>query len=179
MRTIAIFAVLVTTTVFADEPQPNGPALRVLEQQGVLVKGVRTGSNASPHRVTYLGLGKQWKGSGAALNAIPGHSVMLLSIHDNPRVSDATLQSLRGLDVKYVKLTNVNVTNAGVEQIASMTGIKTLSLKKVAITDDAIPALAKLQSLERLNLWGTALSPEGVAKLRIALPNCKIYASWW
>ena len=45
------------------------------------------------------------------------------------------------------------------------------------VTDAAVLGLARLDALTEVDLTGTAVSPEGVAKLREALPQCRLVSS--
>ena len=50
-----------------------------------------------------------------------------------------------------------------------------LSLDDTDITDEGLKELAKLQKLTSLGLYNTKVTKAGVAELRKALPNCRIY----
>ena len=49
-----------------------------------------------------------------------------------------------------------------------------LSVKDTQITDASIPHFIQMTHLKRLNVTGTKITPEGIAKLRNALPECEI-----
>jgi hypothetical protein len=42
------------------------------------------------------------------------------------------------------------------------------------VTDAGLEHLKSLASLKELELWDTQVTKEGLAKLKAALPNCKI-----
>ena len=49
-----------------------------------------------------------------------------------------------------------------------------LDLSGTNITDGHVESLSKLQTLQNLNVSDTAITPQGIARLRGALPKCEI-----
>ena len=183
MKRSLLIAALVSTSTLAqasaDDQSLEQSKIQTLRDQGAILLGVRRNTNTSKRRIALVSLGRQWKGGDESLKVISADSVMVLSLRENPKVSNSTLSALRGMEAKYVKIQYVQVTDEGLDHLATMTGLKTLTLKRVPVTDEGIPALIKLKSVKRLNLWGTRVTMDGAAKLRAALPDCDIkYCSW-
>ena len=183
MKLSLLIAALVSTCTLAqasaDDQNLEQPEIQTLRDQGAILSRVRLNTNTSKRRITGVSLGRQWKGGDESLKAISAYSVLVLSLRDNPKVSDSTLAALRGVEAKYVKIQYVQVTEKGLDHLATMTGMKTLTLKYVPVTDEGIPALSKLKSIKRLNLWGTRVTMDGLDKLRAALPDCDIWYNSW
>ena len=66
------------------------------------------------------------------------------------------------------------MTNAGLEHVATLTGLKHLQLNATAVTDPGLEHLLELTSLVKLELRDTKVTAAGVAKLQQALPDCQI-----
>ena len=81
----------------------------------------------------------------------------------------AHLSTLRRLDVFDTKITDVGVRN-----IVGMNGLQRLNLASTLITDGAATSISQLSALEELDVRDTKMSEVGLAKLRAALPNCRI-----
>lgn len=82
----------------------------------------------------------------------------------------AQRKSIEGLN-----LWGTGVTDRGLQELVAMKNLKNLELgENDEITDQGLVHLASLKSLRRLGLDGTNASPEGVARLRAALPDCEI-----
>ena len=93
------------------------------------------------------------------------------------KVTDKGLDALRGLrELKHLSLEQTAVTDAGLANLASLKQLEELWLMDTAVTNACIEHLAKLTNLQKLDLDFTYLTPEGVKKLRLALPQCEIYA---
>lgn len=126
------------------------------------------------------------------------------------KLTDTSLQFLRQMpQIEYLDvggaqrtdsgLWSLSLTDAGVQAIASVTGLRELRLAGTAVTSRGLESLKSLARLERLNLQGcrrlrddaatvlagfkqlkeldakdSGLSEPSVARLRAALPDCRI-----
>ena len=52
--------------------------------------------------------------------------------------------------------------------------LEKLLLDHTAVSDGSVASLSRWTKLKSLDLTGTAITPEGLARLRKALPNCEI-----
>ena len=68
--------------------------------------------------------------------------------------------------------------DAGLVHLASLPLLNDLLLTASTVTDAAIPHLSQLGSLKNLELDDTNMTLEGVERLREALPNCRIEATF-
>lgn len=67
------------------------------------------------------------------------------------------------------------ITDDGVSALSTMKQLRTLRLNRTPVTDAALTRLAALRRLESLDLTGcTAVTPEAVSALRKSLPKCKV-----
>ena len=92
---------------------------------------------------------------------------------DRTGIGDKSLEHLSQFhQLESLSLGGTKVTNEGVAYLTRLPRLHTLSLIGSPITDAAIPHLKSMQQLRIL--YVSSLSPEGIAELRKALPNCKI-----
>ena len=82
----------------------------------------------------------------------------------------AKLQRLETLQLSYTR-----ITDAGIKDVAKSQQLGSLFLTDTQITDAGIKDVAKLQKLKMLRIRGTKVTKVGVAELKEALPNCIIY----
>jgi hypothetical protein len=66
------------------------------------------------------------------------------------------------------------VTDAGIAHLAGLTTLRNLSIADTAVGDGAVPDLARLRGLRSLRCDKTRLTASGLAKLREALPDCRV-----
>jgi tetratricopeptide (TPR) repeat protein len=91
-------------------------------------------------------------------------------------VSDGGLQYLTGLDqLQLLALSGTAVSDAGLEQLQGLK-LRFLLLGFTSVSDASIETLAGMKQLEGLSLRGTRLTADGIARLKQALPNCRIVA---
>lgn len=83
---------------------------------------------------------------------------------------DIELQALHRLDVN-----GKDITDDGLKNLIGLRLLDELNLNNTPIGDKGLLHLAKLPRLRILWLKGTMASPEGVAKLKQALPGCKVH----
>ena len=85
----------------------------------------------------------------------------------------ASLSKLKRLDASGAKC-----TDADIRHLAGLQSLQELALSDNAITDASVPTLAKLESLRWINLSSTRVTPEGLSRLRRALPKLHVQESW-
>ena len=91
------------------------------------------------------------------------------------QVTDAGLVNLQGLtNLKMLGLNGTQITDAGLARLQGLTSLQVLGLDNTQVTDAGLVYLQGLTNLRRLELGKTQVTDAGVAKLRQALPNCKI-----
>lgn len=102
-------------------------------------------------------------------------------------IADLDLQSA-GLDdsdlaaidefaaLRVLRLSNNNLTDAGVAALAGMQNLEVLNLYgNASVGDDALDSLAALENLTAVYLWGTAVTPEGIERLRALRPQLEVH----
>jgi hypothetical protein len=91
-------------------------------------------------------------------------------------MTDAGLVHLADLkSLEILSLSETRVTDAGLVHLAGLKGLKQLWIDKTQVTDAGLVHLAGLNSLEYLSCFDTQVTNAGVAKLEMALPNCRAY----
>ena len=73
-----------------------------------------------------------------------------------------------------LSLRGPQVTDAGLVELAALTGLQTLVLFNTKVTDAGLKELARLKGLQELALHGTKVTDAGVAELQKELPTLKI-----
>ena len=91
------------------------------------------------------------------------------SITDDGLVHVGELSTLTELDLSSTK-----VTDAGLRHLKKLGKLKVLNLSKTTVSNIGAEDLKGLTGLTRLDLSGTQFTPNGIANLQAALPNCKI-----
>jgi hypothetical protein len=92
---------------------------------------------------------------------------------DGTKVSNAGLKILAALPkLDSLSLADTRVTGAGLEYLAASPSLESLCVSWESVSDDALTSLAKLKRLRELKV--PRATAADAAKLRAALPNCKI-----
>ncbi len=91
------------------------------------------------------------------------------------RMDDDALKTVRRLGrLTHLCLSGTMITDQGVDQLSRLTRLTVLSLAATDVSDRSVEALGGLTSLRRLDVSSTKLSGGAVARLRAALPKCRI-----
>ncbi len=116
--------------------------------------------------------------SDAGLAHLHGLAKLQLLAVQHTRVGDSGLASIARLtDLEVLWLDGTAVTSAGLRQLAALRRLRDLHLAGTAIDDSAIEPLQALTGLGSLDLSNTTVTAPGLARLRKALPQCKIQAT--
>jgi Flp pilus assembly protein TadD len=130
-------------------------------------------------------------------------SVYLHRDHCDDKVMDADLARLSGLPdldtlnlggagidgsglahlrssgkLKWLSLECTRVDDAGLAHLMGFPDLTYLNLLSTPVTDASVEVLLKLTRLETVIVSGTKVTPEGVARLRKAVPSCRVVAEW-
>ncbi len=93
----------------------------------------------------------------------------------NPIVSKELLASIIQLrQIESLSLQNTGITDNDLLSIQKMTKLKTLLLDNAKVTDEGLKTLKSFSGLTRLGMMGLNVTPQAVAELEAALPNCKV-----
>ncbi len=122
----------------------------------------------------------------AHLNELPDLTELTLA---RTQVSDAGLAHLKdlktlrrlvldGCTIRGQGLAHLKelpeLADLGAGRLAELKQLQKLSLAGSGVSDKALPPLGDLTNLRELDLTGTKVTASGIAKLKEALPNCKI-----
>ncbi len=94
---------------------------------------------------------------------------------DDP-VNDDDLKVLGGYrNLQNITLSNSKVTDAGIRHLKNVPNLTTINLSGCHITDNCIRDLIHIPKLQALFIDDTDISNQGVARLRLAMPDCSIF----
>ncbi len=93
-------------------------------------------------------------------------------------ISGPGLAHLRALDaLERVDLTGNAISAEGVKCLGECKHLRAVQLDGAAITDKTLLYLARSRTLSQVQLINTKVTPDGIAALRKALPECSVVAS--
>jgi hypothetical protein len=98
-------------------------------------------------------------------------------------ISDAGLESLRDLKklqqlyVEGGEEPNEQITDEGIDFIASLPNLERLTITRASATDSGIQRLSDLKKLKELYLTSPTVSSAALKRLRAALPDAEVHAS--
>lgn len=91
------------------------------------------------------------------------------------QITDEGLQFIRGMmSLEELTLLNTQIGNAGLSHLVGLKRLKRLDLMGTKVNDDGFELLQKLTTLESLRIIDTDISYPVYARLKMALPNCRI-----
>lgn len=91
------------------------------------------------------------------------------------RFTDAAVDPIAQLTtLKILSLAKTDIGDEAVKKLPALTKLEVLFLLGTQITDDSVDPLSQMNSLKELYLQETAVTPEGLKRLRAALPETEI-----
>jgi uncharacterized protein (TIGR03067 family) len=81
----------------------------------------------------------------------------------------AALANLRRLNLSMTA-----VDDTGLQDLAGLSHLEELYLVNADVTDDSVDTLSKLTRLKEIDLGLSKVTPQGITRLRQALPNCSV-----
>jgi hypothetical protein len=91
------------------------------------------------------------------------------------KIADAGLERLAGItSLRLLELTDTQITDAGLKHVRKLNNLTWLMLTGTKVSDVGLEELHGLSGLRTLYVERTKITDEGVAKLKEALPNCKV-----
>ncbi|MBA3481520.1 MAG: hypothetical protein H0T51_06870 [Pirellulales bacterium] len=95
---------------------------------------------------------------------------------DRAEVTDENIAALaRMSELEELSLTYTSISDEGLARIAALPSLRTLHLTGIPITDASLGSLAHAPWLREIYIRWTKVTPDGVERLRRALPNCQIH----
>jgi len=89
-----------------------------------------------------------------------------LELNHNPRVTDAGIATLSGLEnLRVLDLTSTSVTGTGLKDRSDMVSLEHLKLNDCPVTDESLAAIPRFPKLEELFLKGTEVTDTGLMGL--------------
>ena len=160
------------------------PNLVELQVAGLNVAGEFLSEVAAVSRIKRIAISSNsWAGAGEVrphlsenvvelLGRFPRLSRLSLNGSRLDRVRFSALDSLTALEV--LTLNRSEYPETALPHLSSLPKLNTLDLSHSLVGDEAVSDLSGLQELTRLDALYVRLTPDGVDRLRSALPRCRI-----
>ena len=95
------------------------------------------------------------------------------------RIGDTGLARISTMpDLRTLYLDGTRVTDAGLAEVARISTLEELSLLRDQVTDVGLTHLSNLKALRRLDVRTTQVTEPGIARLKQAIPDCKIVSDY-
>lgn len=95
----------------------------------------------------------------------------------NPRFTARGLQHLKSLKLRSLHLSNAEISDDGLAEIAELHGLEVLSLEGCIISDAGAACLTKLRNLKELDVTDTPITDDAAKRLEELLPETKVSPS--
>ncbi|MCY7356339.1 MAG: ribonuclease inhibitor, partial [Rudanella sp.] len=108
--------------------------------------------------------------------ALPALSEQLVWLKlSNTQIGDATLVQIAQLkNLHKLHLQQTNVTDAGLKNLKGLQNLAYLNLYGTVISDAGLAELTGLKNLRTIYLWQTKVTPTGLAQLKKVMPQVEI-----
>jgi serine/threonine protein kinase/WD40 repeat protein len=94
-------------------------------------------------------------------------------------ITNAGVAHLSDLNLKQLNANDTAISDAGVLHLSKHAKLETLHLERTKITDRGIALIADFATLRELNLVGVEqVTAAGIARIKLALPNCTIHTDF-
>lgn len=91
------------------------------------------------------------------------------------RITDSGLERLSGMPtLASIWLADTQITDTGIQQFKPVSDFRYFMLDGTQITDTGLESLARFKQLRWLGVRRTRVTASGIARLKTALPKCKI-----
>jgi len=108
------------------------------------------------------------------LKELPLLTLIILNLNDTKVTDEGLKKSHRVLfDLTSLALRATMITDEGIKELESIR-LTALDLQLTGVSDESIEVLGKISTLQELNLSQTKVTAEGIRKLKVLLPDCKI-----
>ncbi|GAB4000363.1 ribonuclease inhibitor [Spirosoma daeguense] len=102
------------------------------------------------------------------------NQIVWLKLSDT-QVSDATLAQVAKLkNLQKLHLEQTKITDSGLKQLKGLANLEYLNLYGTSVSDAGLAELAGIKSLKTVYLWQTKVTENGLAMLKKAMPNLEI-----
>ena len=91
-------------------------------------------------------------------------------------VTDADLENLASVpELKALTLQGTKITDEGLTHLLALKELKDLNLTNTNVSDTGLKLLEGLESLEKLHLHNTAVTNDGLKAFHEAVPECSLF----
>lgn len=157
--------------LLAKVPAAGTKAIEALRKINVLIIPVAQSNNLL--EISFINA-KTFNDSQAKLLAPIAEQTVWLKL-SNTQIGDQTLAEVAKFKhLNRLHLEFTNITDAGLKQLKNLPYLESLNLYGTQVTDAGIQQLSSLKSLKTLYLWQTKVTAQGAATLQKALPDAEI-----
>lgn len=165
----------------SDRPEPevltkkvalaNPKALEAVRKTGLLVIPLSKGQNQVEVSAVNA---KNFTDANAATLPALSEQVVWLKL-SNTQIGDAALIQIAKLkNLHKLHLEQTKITDAGLKNLKGLQNLTYLNLYGTAISDVGLAELTGLKNLRTIYLWQTNVTPTGLAQLKKAMPQLEI-----
>ncbi len=91
-------------------------------------------------------------------------------------ITDADLENLAVMpELAALTLHGTDITNEGLNHLTALKNLKDLDLSNTNINDAGLKILSQIQTLEKLHLHTTAVTNKGLEEFAAAVPGCQLF----
>jgi len=153
--------------VLPSMPAPDTAAILFLQQRGVIIQEVMTGSHGL--YVSLLQADKVDESLMQAFNRLREQAIEVRA--GGTSLADAFLLGMPAFpQLRRLDLSRTQVTEAGLRQMDRFPALEVLNLYGTAVGDGVADALSPCRKLKKVYLWRTAVTEAGFRRLRSSLP---------
>uniref|UniRef100_Q026S1 Leucine Rich repeats (2 copies) n=1 Tax=Solibacter usitatus (strain Ellin6076) TaxID=234267 RepID=Q026S1_SOLUE len=106
----------------------------------------------------------------AAMAALPLEVLWL-----GPRITDRGMETIGGFaNLRHLDICTHLITDEGVRALAGLQQLQVLWLTRSRVSDASIEVLSQFTGLRELNVNYTEITAQGLARLKLALPECRL-----
>ncbi len=152
-------------------PAPDASAVAELKKYGLLVLPLSKEQNQL--EVSAVNAHSLTDSQAASLTKL-SQQIVWLKLSDT-QITDATLEQVAKLkNLQKLHLEQTRITDAGLSQLKALPYLEYLNLYGTAITDAGLQQLAGLPALKTVYVWQTKATPQGLMAFKKARPNVEI-----
>ena len=108
-------------------------------------------------------------------SGLPGSSRIVIRLPRSRSAQDAAVLPLAQLPtLRFVELSGNQISDSNLQVLRELPRLEALFLDSTMVSDRSIDVLSELSTLRFLDVRRSRMTAEGVARLRTALPLCKV-----
>jgi mono/diheme cytochrome c family protein len=171
------FSLALDATAWSQESDATKDTIAKIQASGASLQPLSAQSK-DQYRFTALNVAKTFNDEKLSMLAPLANQIVELDLAKT-QVTDAGLEQLASMkQLKELHLENTAITDAGLAKLATLLELEYLNLYGTKVTDAGLKSLGVLTKLKKLYLWQTAVTKAGVVDLRKVLASTQINSGW-